>query len=147
MATKKSRGSLCLTLGLIANMGCSHAPAPAISKQQATELAEAFVAENGYTNLPANKAKAVLDRAAMELSHSREDLLKQRFNMLKPKAIGIRLDSGNDKSRGWSVAFDFVSPPPQYKDYCRIVTMNEDGEGTHLVHEGVICSYFKGFDQ
>ena len=78
----------------------------------------------------------------MEMSRDREDLLKQRFNLLKPKAIGTKHGSVGGETMGWSVAFDFVSPPPQYKDYCLVVTMNEDGSGIHLVHENVIRSYF-----
>jgi hypothetical protein len=88
-----------------------------ISKQAAVRLAEAFVAGNGYTNLPSEKLKPELDMESIEWAamlgdgsetDKRRRMLYMRFNSLQSKAIGVRRDHYDGRGH-WSVAFDFVS--------------------------------------
>jgi hypothetical protein len=121
---------------------CAHA-AESISMQAAVEIAEQFVAKNGYTNGPASDTKAVLDNEAIERTADPRDQLKLRFNTLLPKAIGAKKGRKNS-SEGWSVAFDYTSESGS-SNICRVVTMNSAGNDIRIEHVDGIRSYFIGF--
>lgn len=118
-----------------------------LSKEEAIQTAERFVLENGYTNAPREQVKAQLDHESIELigegKDTREKLLAQRVDTLKPKAIGIRKGRKGGRD-GWSVAFEYREP--SLNDTCRVVTMNLDGTDMQVEHVDGILSRFKGYD-
>ena len=125
-----------------------------ISKQAAVRLAEAFVAGNGYTNLPSEKLKPELDMESIEwaamLGHGSETdkrrrILDMRFNSLQSKAIGVRRDHYDGRAH-WSVAFDFVNPRWRKEAICRVVIMDLDGSHIRVEHKDGFRKYFAGFD-
>jgi hypothetical protein len=134
-----------MAVALTALLPCHLALGQSISKESAVVLAEKFVAENGYTNLPAENVKPELDPESIEWNTTREKILEFRFNTLKPRAIGIKREHRNGPD-GWSVAFDYTSPPPVEPGICRVVTMKEDGSDLHMQHKAGIRTYFTGFD-
>lgn len=121
---------------------CAHA-AESITMKAAVEIAEQFVAENGYTKAPSSDTKEVLGNEAIEWTTNPRDRLEQRFNTLLPKAIGAKKGRRNS-SEGWSVAFDYTSKNGASNN-CRVVTMNSAGNDIRIEHVDGIRSYFIGF--
>lgn len=134
-----------LALAIAAMAASLPACSRTVSKEAAVSLAEAFVARNGYTNLPRDRVAAALDPESFELGASREEQLQMRFNTLKPKAIGVQPGQKGEE-QGWSVAFDFTDAHAD-SSTCRVVTM--DSQGQHLVMQHVdgTRSYFAVLDE
>jgi cell division protein FtsL len=65
----------------------SHAQKRGLSETEAVKLAERFIAQNGYTDLPPEKDK--LANESFELAESLEEKLKMRRDTLERKAYGI----------------------------------------------------------
>lgn len=118
--------------------------ADALTKSAAVTLAEKFVAENGYTDLPGGEAKRKLDPESLERSDSREAVLAGRFNTLERSAIGIKGEA-RSKTDGWSVAFDYVGGGVS-SSTCRVVTMDRDGTNIRMQHVDGLRPHFAGFD-
>jgi hypothetical protein len=115
-----------------------------ISRSAAVALAQKFVAENGYTDIPKGEVKEKLDPESIEWNGSRKEVLASRFNTLRRLAIGIK-DGAKSNTDGWSVAFDYVAGGASSKN-CRVVTMDRDGANIRMQHVDGIRSYFAGFD-
>jgi len=120
-----------LALALI--LACQLVSAADLTRQQAIRLAEKYVLENGYTAAPRSQVKRQLDPESLKFSSDVEENLRMRYNTLRPKAIGARLDKGRRYGKAWSVAFDYAGPT-RYADICRIVTMKPDGSGIYMEH-------------
>ena len=118
--------------------------APPITRDAAVALAQKFVAENGYADLPIGETKAQLDLESIEWDGRRERVLASRFNTLKRLAIGIRVGA-KGQADGWSVAFDYVKGS-ESSPTCRVVTMDTDGANIRMQHVAGIRAYFAGFD-
>ena len=120
---------------------CQSAWGQTLSQKAAVALAERFIAQNGYTDAPPSKIKSELDSESIEFAESRMDLLQQRRNTLRPKAIGAKQGRRGDKA-GWSIAFDFANAGED----CRVVTMNSDGSNIRIEHVDGIRKFFVGFN-
>lgn len=116
--------------------GSTESTIRALSQQEAVELAETHIRQNGYTAAPESDVKAQLDLESIEFSSKRAVLLKSRRNTLKPKAIGIK-----PTPTGWGVAFDYVAHP----ENCRVVTMRRNGNAIRVEHQDGIRNYWIGF--
>lgn len=94
----KTASLLILAIGLIWVFTSSFKTDP-LTKEQAIVLAEQFVIDNGYTNLPADKSKL-----SYELFDSNENnvdsILKRRYNSLHPKAFCI-----TERNNRWDIGF------------------------------------------
>jgi hypothetical protein len=133
---------------------CDYAAAQSLTKWQAVTLAESFIADNGYTNLPPERLKPQLDMESIEWAamvgdgsqaDTRKQILKMRFNSLRPKAIGVR--RGEEQGKGqWSVAFDFIDSEARAEKVCRVVTMDLDGTHLRVEHKDGFRKYFVGFN-
>ncbi|MYM26435.1 hypothetical protein GTP46_27790 [Duganella sp. FT135W] len=135
-----------LIAGLSFALACLHASAnESIAVERAVRIAEHFVAENGYTNLPESRVKEVLDNEAIEWRPGRSERLAQRYNTLRPKTIGAKKARKNG-TPGWSVAFDYMSPTGNSNE-CRVVTMDANGRDVRVEHVDGIRSYFLGFEK
>lgn len=96
---------------------------------------------NGYTDVNESELKEKLDYESIERISSRDQLLKLRFNTLKPKAIGAR---GGEKA--WSVGFDYmVAATSGDRRVCRVVTMKGDGAEIRMEHKDGFRDAFEGF--
>jgi hypothetical protein len=108
-----------------------------LSRDEAAELAERFVRENGYTNAPQSEVRSRLNYESIERADNRAELLKSRWNTLSPKAIGIKATAD-----GWGVAFDYVADHP---GICRVVTMKVNGADIRMQHEDGLRGFWLGF--
>ena len=72
---------------------------------KAIHIAEEFVAQNGYTDLPADKNKIAYE--TVEFAQSLDELLKFRANTLERKAYGILYKATGTKmgQKGWTIVF------------------------------------------
>ncbi len=123
---------------------CLHATASEnLTMEAAVKIAEKFVAENGYTNLPESRVKQVLDSESVEWEAERQKQLQQRYNTLLPSAIGAKSGRKNKKD-GWSVAFDYASTPGN-PGSCRVITMASNGMDIRVEHVDGIRKYFVNF--
>jgi hypothetical protein len=107
-----------------------------LTLEEAVDVAERFVRDNGYTDAPADELKVDLDFESVEFTANREELLLQRKNSLQPKAIGAR-----PTSEGWGVAFDYFKPQT---DTCRVVVMRHDGSAIRVQHQDGIREFWLG---
>ena len=134
-----------LIAGLFYALMCLHANASEdLTMEAAVAIAETFVAENGYTNLPESGLKKVLVSERIERKSDRQAQVAQRFNSLLPVAIGARHGRRNE-SAGWSVAFDYSSKPGN-PAACRVVTMAANGSDIRVEHVDGFRQYFVGFN-
>jgi hypothetical protein len=89
-----------------------------LTQREAVALAEQFVAQNGYTDLPPDKTK--LSYETIEWQRDVERMLQQRHDTLERHAYGILRGRKGGES-GWTIVFC-------YKAHCgstgRAVTMN-----------------------
>ena len=115
-----------------------------MTKEQAVKLAEQFIIDNGYTNLPADKSKLsyeLFDR----YENNVDSILKRRHNTLQPKAFCI----SEDKDR-WDVGFlstgvdlsKLDSIQRQTNLSGRAVLVMKDGKEIRIAHKDPLFSYF-----
>lgn len=70
-----------------------------LTKEQAIKVAEQFIVENGYTNLPAVKSKLSYELFD-QFENNVDSILKQRYNSLQPRAFCIY-----DRKDSWAIGF------------------------------------------
>ena len=129
-----------IVVGLVLTAACRSLPS---DKAKAIATAEQFVKDNGYTDASENVLKSRLDHESLEFGQNRAEMVKIRFNTLRPKAIGIRKGK-KGATPGWSVAFEYTKSDSP--DTCRVVTMNPDGTDIQMQHVDGLLPYFKGFE-
>jgi hypothetical protein len=99
-----------------------------LTARQAVALAEQFIAQNGYTDLPPDKTK--LSYETIEWERDLDRMLNRRHDTLERRAYGI-LRGRKGGEPGWTVVFC-------YKAHCgatgRAVTMNLDGSEPRVEH-------------
>ena len=80
-------------------------PVEELPEEKAIRIAEEFVAQNGYTDLPAVKSKITYE--TVEFYSNLDELLKSRTNTLERKAYGILYKASGTKmgEKGWTVVF------------------------------------------
>ena len=117
---------LILLLSSVAVVGYSQKRG--LTQRQAVALAEQFIAQNGYTDLPPDKTK--LSYETIEWERDLDRMLQQRHSTLERHAYGV-LRGRKGGERGWTVVFC-------YKAHCgatgRAVTMNLDGSEPRVEH-------------
>ena len=127
---------LLLQLGLVAQL--QKGP---LTESEAVALAERFIAENGYTDLPPDRTK--LSHETIESESNTDKMLEQRHDTLERRAYGVR--SGRKGSGpGWTVVFRYKHPRDgQMRSNGRAVTMNLDGSKPRVEHVDFILRYAK----
>jgi hypothetical protein len=108
-----------------------------LTENEAITLAEQFVAQNGYTDAPANKSKIAYE--SLERYTDIDKMLDFRKNTLKRKAYGICHKA--KRQRGWTIVFEFKNPNSQTSDekpVGRAITMDEFGDKIKMEH----CDFF-----
>ena len=115
-----------------------------MTKEQAVKLAEQFIIDNGYTNLPADKSKLSYELFD-QYENNVDSILKRRHNTLQPKAFCI----SEDKDR-WDVGFlstgvdlsKLDSIQRQTNLSGRVVIVMKDGKEIRIAHKDPLFSYF-----
>jgi hypothetical protein len=116
----------------------SHAQEKKLSEGEAIRLAEQFIAQNGYTDLPPDKSKLAYE--SIEWESNIDEMLRQRRNTLEPKAFGVVLERKN--APGWTVVFRYKQRATrQMRRNGRAVTMNLDGSKMRVEHVDFILKY------
>jgi hypothetical protein len=131
-----------LALGNVAVAG------PPLSQDEAVALAEQFVTDNGYTDLPPNLAKVKLefinDMAARSRKESLAAIVRRRHGELERHAWQVL--SGRRHARGWTIVFRFpttahggftLSEDIESSNRGRAVTMDPDGGNIRMEHVDV----------
>jgi hypothetical protein len=119
---------LVITALLLFPLTTSYAQKKSLSESEAVRLAEEFIAQNGYTDLPPVRDK--IAHESIEWTSNIDELLKARHNTLERKAYGIVRERKGGAS-GWTVVF---------RQKCRkctngrAVTMNLDGSNRRVEH-------------
>jgi hypothetical protein len=116
-----------------------------LTKDQAIKLAEQFIVDNGYTNLPADKSKLSYELFDM-YENNVDSILKRRYNTLQPKAFCY----SEDKDR-WHIGFLSVGVNLNTLDSLqlqtdlqgRAVIVMKNGKGIRIAHKDPSFSYFK----
>jgi hypothetical protein len=113
---------------------CSAAAAqPPLSEADAVAVAEQFVADNGYTDLPADLSKMKLELLDQLRKRSLAKIAAERHGQLERNAWGVL--RGRANAPGWTVAFRYrstgrfltLSAEIENSDLGRAVTMDSDG--------------------
>ena len=105
---------------------------------KAVRLAEAFIAQNGYTDLPPDSNSLVYE--TIEYADNIDELLRWRHDTLERKAYGILRESKN--APGWTIVFRYKHPDSQQmRRNGRAVTMNVDGSKMRVEHKDFILKY------
>lgn len=103
-----------------------------LKQAEVIKLAERFIMLNGYTDLPPNKSRVVLE--SIEASPNTDELLKKRRNTLERKAYGIA-QGRKTGSFGWTVVFRYKDrSDPEMHKIGRAVTMDADGSNMRVKH-------------
>ncbi|MFA6317911.1 MAG: hypothetical protein WC943_10870 [Elusimicrobiota bacterium] len=102
----------------------------------AIALAESFVAEQGYTALPAKVSKDTLAPDPLDASKDPDIIAKSRRNTLEPKAVGSRFDSDL-----WFVGFRSRSG-----GRIRAVRMDAEGLGLKMISQSIQPDWLSGND-
>lgn len=118
---------------------------PLKSAAEARRVAEAFVAEQGYTAAPARRERLVpesFERPAQSI----EAVLAMRAKSLEACACGVlagrwRGELQPPEPSGWSVAFRWRGASAKYP--VRVVTLAADGSAPRMLHEMAPASAFR----
>jgi len=103
-----------------------------LNQSEAIKLAERFIILNGYTDLPPNKNRVVLE--SIEASPNTDELLRERRNTLERKAYGVARGR-KIRSSGWTVVFRYKDrSDPEMREIGRAVTMDADGSNMRVEH-------------
>lgn len=109
-------------------------PADENPEARAVRMAEEFIAQNGYTDLPPAKDK--LSYETVEMASGVDEMLKWRHDTLTRKAYGLVYRGRMGTKGGWTVVF---RPQPRHsggKDvWGRAVTMDKDFQNLRVEHK------------
>lgn len=105
--------------------GCS---AKRITDNQAAQIAEYFIIEQGYTNLPVKMDSTRIVPNFGEETMAKSGIIALRYNTLKPNAIFKRYKMGK-----WTFGFQSVQDSSRY----RIVKLKENGKKIWIDHQDV----------
>lgn len=133
-----------LSLVLVWGLTSAFQTTDQITKEQAVKLAEQFIIDNGYTNLPVDKSKLSYELFD-QYENNVDSILKRRHNTLQPKAFCI----SEDKDR-WDVGFlstgvdlsKLDSIQRQTNLSGRAVIVMKDGKEIRIAHKDPLFSYF-----
>ena len=114
-----------------------------LTKEQAVELAEQFIIDNGYTDLPANRTKLIYELLD---ENDVDNVLARRKNTLRKKAFCI-----SENEDRWDVGFLSTSVDLNKLDSekrktdlsGRAVIVRKDGKEIRIAHKEPLFSYFE----
>ena len=104
------------------------------SEEEVVKIAENFIIENGYTDLPPASDLKKIVFESVEWTDNIEEILKTRRNSLQKKAYGI-LKGRSGKTEGFTVVFLYVDKSE--KKIGRAVTMDLYGTNIRVEHKDI----------
>jgi hypothetical protein len=117
----------------------AHSQERSLTEAQAIRFAEQFIAQNGYTDLPPDKAK--LAHETIEWESDVDEMLKGRHDTLERRAYGV-VRGRKAGSAGWTIVFRYKHPADRKgRSLGRAVTMNLDGGDARVEHVDFILRY------
>lgn len=140
---KKTSLFTIIVFGIIWGFTSSFQKSNELTREQSIELAQQFIIDNGYTNLPANKTKLkyeLLDKYNMDT------VIVRRKNTLHKKAFctSERGDSWDIGFLSTSVNINELDSIKRQTDLSgRAVIVMKDGKGIRIAHKEPLFSYFK----
>lgn len=117
-----------------------------ITKKQAIKLAEQFIINNGYTNLPADKSKLSHELFDQLPEKSTDSILYRRHNTLQAKAFCIseNIDKWYIGFLSTEVDLSKLDSTQRKKDLPgRAVIVTKDGTEIRIAHKEPSFSYFE----
>ncbi len=118
--------SLCLRL--------SYSQTEESPEAKAVRLAEEFIAQNGYTDLP--PVKEILSYETVEGARNVEEMLRLRHNSLERRAYGVMYRGRLGTKGGWTVVFRNKQRFGNfYDEFGRAVTMDKDFKNLLVEHK------------
>ena len=103
-----------------------------LSEAQAVQLAETFIAHNGYSDLPPDREHLAYE--TIEWESNIDEMLRMRYDTLERKAYGVSRGRKGG-SLGWTVVFQYKHPSyREMRENGRAVTMNLDGSKMRVEH-------------
>jgi len=127
-----------VTILLLSLPVASYAPEKKLNEAEAIRLAEQFIAQNDYTDLPPDKSKLAYE--SIEWESNIDEMLRERRNTLEPNAYGVVRERKN--APGWTVVFRYQHRATrQMRRNARAVTMNLDGSKMRVEHVDFILKY------
>ena len=107
-----------------------------LTESEAVQAAEAFVIQNGYTDLAPSDGP--LAHESLEWSDDRSELLKARHDSLERTAYGL-VYTRKGGLAGWTVVFRYKEPSSSTTG--RAVTMNLDGSAIRMEHVDFLLNH------
>src|SRR5215210_2870112 len=143
---------ICTTIVLAILIGVTTSTAQVkkeLTQAEAIRVAEQFVAENGYTDLPTMRDKTKLSYESID-PFDPDERLKERLDTLERKAYAVA--RGNVRKYGWTIVFRYNANNeehrrmnPDYEKHSKIVgravTMSADGSNIRMQHQEI---YLRG---
>jgi len=135
------RRIIATTLLLLLVAAVAYSQGQRLTQSEAVALAEQFIAQNGYTDLPPDKTK--LSYETIEWESNVDRMLKGRHDTLQRRAYGVvRGRKGGDL--GWTIVFRYRGSSGRgARATGRAVTMNLDGSGLRVEHVDFFLRYAK----
>jgi hypothetical protein len=139
MLLSRAKKSFAIVSVMLLVVAVVHCQKGRLSQSEAVALAEQFIAQNGYTELPPDKNK--ISYEAMEPSSNLEQMLQERHNTLERLAYGFR-SGRKGGAAGWTVVFRYAHPIDRHATSTgRAVTMNLDGTEIRIEHVDFLLRY------
>jgi hypothetical protein len=122
-------------------------PKKEISEPEAIRLAEEFIIDNGYTDLPPSEDKSKLKCESVNCGLDEWWMKNIRHNSLLRKAYGVWANDPKKRGKGsWMVVFRYNCDHPEFsrtfpgwekacKTQGRAVTMDAYGNNLHMIHQ------------
>ena len=127
-----------ILLLFLATVG-SQAQNQKLSEEGAIRLAEQFIVQNGYTDLPPERSKLAYE--TIEWASNIDEMLIRRHDTLERKAYGV-VRGRKGGAPGWTVVFRYRHPSTsQMSRNGRAVTMNLDGRDIRVEHVDFILKH------
>tara|TARA_B110000908_G_scaffold122749_1_gene143960 strand:- start:76 stop:516 length:441 start_codon:yes stop_codon:yes gene_type:complete len=140
---KKSSLLTIIVFGIIWGFTSSFQQTNELTKEQVIELAEQFIIDNGYTNLPANKTKLNYELFDKK---NKDSVVARRKNKLHKKAFCI-----SERDDRWDVGFlstnvdlNKIDSTERETDLPgRAVIVMKNGKEIRIAHKDPLFSYFE----
>ena len=108
-----------------------------LKEKEAIVLAERFVIDNGYTNLPADTNKVKLESLAfLKRKQTLTEILKERRNTLIKGAKSSIYFNDSDSSKGWMILFEYQNTPNVY----RVVKVSAIDRRMEMMHTDMVVT-------
>ncbi len=108
-----------------------------LSKNQAIDIAENYVIEQGYSNKKIHLNKTKIDPDILDQYQTPEKIRELRYNLLNPKAVYSK-----KTENGWIIGFGYTKPVKnefsKKTKEGKGVMISENGKKVKMFHENIL---------